>query len=545
MNFIGNLIPQSLVYSFGWTIIHSFWQGAIIAICLEIVLYFLKNSSARTRYAVSLVFSILLVISSVITFINYLDSSEGLNISNYSFDSYKTVNISSEKNAAQGSYYSKSKSAVVSALSLSSQYHYYITAIWMFGAILLLIKFLAGLAFQRYIRNSAFNMNSEFQSIADNAMRKLNYKGSIPVVESIKSKVPMVIGYFKPVILLPVGIFTGLSSEQIELILAHEIAHIIRKDTLVNIFLVITEIVFFYNPAFWWISSKIKFERECSCDDLAMSTTNYPFDYAKALAAVLENSLSVPHYSLALFNRKSHALKRVERVIKPSGMQPSFKEGSIILLVLVMSMFVSITAKVNSRHVTSPSILAIDTNRTKTGDSIKKAETKTVPKNIKSGSATDTTKSGNSSDEYVVRKFGTGTWDGKGVNTDRGSYKHVTLQWKNNIVTRLSIDGKEINPRDFRNYPDLIYFDEHMPSFDFRSGHGKKRNYNYGNGSMSAGQMTIGNKTYNHVQLIWKNYTPVYLVVEGKEIDKADYGKYSDIIDSHIEKRPNANPEIK
>ncbi|MGE5352956.1 MAG: M56 family metallopeptidase [Acidobacteriota bacterium] len=519
----------------------------MVAICMGVVLFFLKNSSSRTRYAVSVIFSILFVTSTFVTFFNYLDSNEGLNKARYSFVSYKSVNVSFTKNVAQESYYSITKAAVGSVLSWSSQYHYCITAIWFAGVIMLLLKFLAGLAFQRYLRNGSLNKNSDFQNIADNAVRKLNYKGSIKVAESIKSKVPMVIGYFKPVILIPAGIFTGLSSEQIELILAHEIAHIIRKDYFVNIFLVIAEIIFFYNPAFWWISSKIKFERECSCDDLAMSITNSPMSYAKALAAVLENSLIAPHYSLALFTRKGHALKRVERIIGASGIQPSFKEGSIILLVLVMSMFFTVTAKVNSRLVINRSIPAMDTIAVKSSDSLKneKTELKTIHKNIKPGSAIDTTKDDNSSNEYVVRKFGTGSWDGQGVSTDRGSYKHVTLEWKNNIVTRLSIDGKEVDPKDFRDYPDLIYFDEHMPSFDFRFGLGKKRSYNDGNGSMSAGQMTIGNKTYNHVQMIWKDYTPVYLVVEGKEIDKADYDKYSDIIDSHIKKRPNANPEIK
>lgn len=547
MTFITNLLPQSLVHSFGWTIIHSFWQGAIIAICLGLVLYFLKNSSASTRYAVSIIFSILLVVSTFATFIYYLDSNEALNTSKYSVESYKTGNYPFDKNVAHESYYSMTKAAVGSVLSWSSQYHYYITAVWLAGAIMLLIKFLAGLAFQMYIRNGSFNTDSDFQQIADNAMRKLNYKGSIPVVESLKSKVPMVIGYFKPVILIPIGIFTGQSSEQIELILAHEIAHIIRKDYLVNILLLIAEIVFFYNPAFWWISSKIKFERECSCDDLAMSITNSPMAYAKALAAVLGNSLSFPLDSVALFNRKSHALKRVERIIKSSGIQPSFREGSIILLVLVMSMFITIVAKVNSRHVPSRPILSMDTNAVRSRDSIKneKAESKTIHEKIKAGSSINTTKSGHSSDEYIVRKFGTGSWDGQGVGTDRGSYKHVKLEWKNNIVTRLSIDGKEINPKDFKKFPDLVYFDEHMPSFDFRFDFDKNKNKNDGSGAMSAGQLTIGNKTYNNVKLTWKNYSPVYLMVEGREIDKDDYDKYSDIINSHVGKKPDARPEIK
>jgi hypothetical protein len=162
--------------------------------------------------------------------------------------------------------------------------------------------------------------------------------------------------------------------------------------------------------------------------------------------------------------------------------------------------------------------------------------------NIKPKESIDTVKSDNPSDGFVVRKIGTGNWDGQGVSTDKGTYKHVTLEWKKNIVTRLVVNGEEINPKDFNNYLDLIYFDLHMPSFEVKKDAGKK---DFGSGAMSAGEITVKNKTYHNVKMNWKNYTPTYLYVEGKEIDKADYDKYSDLIDSHVQKRPNDNPEIK
>ncbi|MDP4193840.1 MAG: M56 family metallopeptidase [Bacteroidota bacterium] len=544
MNFLNNLLPQVFIHSLGWTIVHSLWQGIAFAILLDFVLFFMKKSASKSRYIVSVTFSILLFALAIITFINYSNSYEPQIKGNYFIESNKTDNINIGNNVIQESYYSKTKDLFESVMSWSSQYHNYMTAIWLSGAIILLLKFLSGLVFQKRLRNKSFSLDSDLQTIVDNTIRKLGYKSSISIAESLLAKTPMVIGYFKPIILLPIGIFTGLSNEQIELILAHEIAHIMRKDYFINIFLMLTEIVFFYNPAFWWISSKIKFERECSCDDLAISLTNYPFAYAKALAAVLENSFNAPHYSLALFNKKSHALKRIERIINPSRMQPSSKEGFIVVIGLLLSLFITVSAKVNASHFTNHSSLILDSNLIQSNDSLKNGKTilKPIHESNKPKASTNIIKSVKSSDEFAIRKIGTGNWDGQGVSTDKGTYKHVTLEWKNDIVTRLAVNGEEINPKDFRNYLDLIYFDLNMPSLSLKKDAGKK---DEGSGAMSAGELTIGNKTYYNVKLNWKNYTPTYLVVEGKEIDKADYDKYSDLINSHVQKRPSVNPEIK
>src|SRR5580693_5112634 len=94
---------------------------------------------------------------------------------------------------------------------------------------------------------------------------------------------PVVVGWLKPVVLVPVGALAGLPPEQIEALLAHELAHIRRHDYLVNILQSIAEALLFYHPAVWWISNHIRNERELCCDDVAVAISGDAFIYARAL----------------------------------------------------------------------------------------------------------------------------------------------------------------------------------------------------------------------------------------------------------------------
>src|SRR4030095_11498069 len=92
-------------------------------------------------------------------------------------------------------------------------------------------------------------------------------------LQSSLTKVPVVIGHLKPVILFPIGILNSLPQNEVEAILLHELAHIARNDFLINLLQQFTEIIFFFNPAVIWVSSCIKSERENCCDDIAISVT--------------------------------------------------------------------------------------------------------------------------------------------------------------------------------------------------------------------------------------------------------------------------------
>ena len=108
----------------------------------------------------------------------------------------------------------------------------------------------------------------------------------VRIVQSLVVQTPMVIGWLRPVILLPVAAVTGLAPDQLEAILAHELAHIRRLDYLVNLLQAAVEVILFYHPAVWWVGRRMRAERERCCDDVAVRLVGNPIRYVEALAAV-------------------------------------------------------------------------------------------------------------------------------------------------------------------------------------------------------------------------------------------------------------------
>lgn len=141
---------------------------------------------------------------------------------------------------------------------------------------------------------------------------KLNISKNVKLRESLAVKVPVVIGWLRPVILLPSSAITGLSVRQLELILAHELAHIRRHDYLVNLLQKIAETLLFYHPAVWWLSGVVRQERENCCDDLAIAVCKGDkLFYAKTLS--LLDSMR-PSNDIALAADGGSLLRRIQRL---------------------------------------------------------------------------------------------------------------------------------------------------------------------------------------------------------------------------------------
>ena len=123
---------------------------------------------------------------------------------------------------------------------------------------------------------------------------------------------PAVIGWFRPVVFLPVSALTGLSEEQLGAVIAHELAHIQRLDPFVNVFQVCVETLLFYHPAIWWLNKKIRVEREHCCDDMAVALCGNAVEYARALT-LMEQWRSAPVFAMAA--NRSPLTERIVRVL--------------------------------------------------------------------------------------------------------------------------------------------------------------------------------------------------------------------------------------
>jgi len=154
--------------------------------------------------------------------------------------------------------------------------------------------------------------------------------------------VPMVVGHFKPVILFPIGIFSSLPPDEIEAVLLHELAHIKRKDYIINMMQAVAELLFFFNPAVTWLSAVIKDERENCCDDIALAHVKSRKQFVKALVAFQEYNITSTGYAATFPGRKNHLLNRVKRIITNNNKTLTHMEKFLLAACIVVSGLITV-----------------------------------------------------------------------------------------------------------------------------------------------------------------------------------------------------------
>lgn len=345
MNFIENIIPGNLASAFGWMIIHSLWEGALVALLLSIVLLMLNKKSARVRYLVSVGALLFFAAISIRTFVEHYSSS---NVIEKQTEQTENINqVSSTNNPITNS------SAVNNTVTdkgffeqVAQEYGNYfyqhiplIVTIYLLGVLFLTLKLTGGFLYtQRLKHHKIITIDSKFELMKNNISDKLNIKQKVKLLESALVNAPITLGYLKPVVLFPLGTLTGLSYTQVEAIIAHELAHIKRADYLVNLFQSIVEILFFYHPAIWWISSIIREERENVCDDIALEVSEQPAELARALVYVSQFGTSQPSLAMSAIGNKNILTRRVKRMMgenKRKTVKSRAYAASLMLLIVM------------------------------------------------------------------------------------------------------------------------------------------------------------------------------------------------------------------
>ena len=185
---------------------------------------------------------------------------------------------------------------------------------WGVGVLGLSLRLLGGwLWIQWLVRHETRPVAERWAESLARLQGRLRIARPVRLLESIRLQVPLAVGWLRPVILLPVTALTGLPSDQLEAILAHELAHIRRYDYLVNLVQSVVETLLFYHPAAWWISARIRAEREHCCDDWAVEVCGDRLIYARALAALEEQRSA--GWLLAPSARDGSLLDRVRRLL--------------------------------------------------------------------------------------------------------------------------------------------------------------------------------------------------------------------------------------
>lgn len=221
------------------------------------------------------------------------------------------------------------------------QYFPLLVAVWFIGVFILTLRMLGELVLIQHLRyNRSRPVAGEWQGMLKELARQLNIGRNVELRESLRISTPMVVGVLRPVILLPVGLLTGLSPRQVESILAHELAHIRRYDYLANLLQSLAEILLFFNPAIWWVSSMIRIEREHCCDDVAIGLTGDAVTFVKTLATLEEYRHARAHLAVGFAGSGGSLLGRIQRVLDSnhqSKLPFRFFWSTAILLVILIS----------------------------------------------------------------------------------------------------------------------------------------------------------------------------------------------------------------
>ena len=330
------MFSSNLVQSIGLTIIDTVWQGLLLGVALFVLLSFTPANASTIRYRMSMLALILMFAWAGYSFIDHYQQSVAaseLIASSFVANPYmlNPDGILMNEN---------DKNGIVSSLKDYLYPHTaFITSIWLCGVLFLCIRLSGGLIYIRQLKTKSPGVTDLFWL---NRMAELSARLGINrmtrLVESAMVSTPMTMGYLRPVIILPVGMLTGIPTAQLESILIHELVHIKKADYLVNIFQSVVEIAFFYHPATWFISQMIQKERENRCDQLTVALIDNPMSYARALTAIEQSGEhAAPRLAMSAHSGKGELTKRIFRILNIENPKPHKDRMVAALLILFLS----------------------------------------------------------------------------------------------------------------------------------------------------------------------------------------------------------------
>ncbi|MHA4737378.1 M56 family metallopeptidase [Dyadobacter sp. MSC1_007] len=338
MKLFSNLFSDSTVSAFGWTLIHSIWQGTLLMLLAVAAFHLLRRRSANLKYLTGVGFLFAQILVSAGTFFYYQLKTTAVATSGKYLASY--VALSGTNNLR----------TVTRDLPLTFKVQIWLTThlqelvvCWLIGSGILLLRFAGGWIFTERLRFKAkIVMDKEWRARFGVITAKMNISKAIEFRETAKIVTPMVIGALSPVVLIPIGLLSGFSTAQVEAILAHELAHIRRNDYLVNMLQSFVEVIFFFHPAIWWLSDRIRAEREHCCDDIALAVCGDKMSLAHALVKVAEWQTS-PGLAMAFASKKPLLLHRVQRVLGLSP-KPARTFSSLPIIVFAFGLAIGVSA---------------------------------------------------------------------------------------------------------------------------------------------------------------------------------------------------------
>lgn len=329
---------DSLTDLLGWPLLNFVWQGALVASVCAIILAFSRNARPQWRYLVACSAMLICLLWPALGVLKQWHDPQAI-----SLDS--AIQMASELGASLNPIW-------IEQSHLANQIEAWmplVVSIWSIGVLLMLLRLALGLLWVYRLGQHGNDMGALAQQwqIRTNQMayqfairRKVHLKFQKDLLS------PVTYGCVTPVIVMPVSLLTGMSSEMIEALLAHELAHIKRWDFAVNILQNLVLSLLFYHPAVWWISKRIEVERELIADDMAASMLGQPWPLARALQAL--DKLQITGLAqTAMAANGGDLLSRIKRLVRPNA-QPLHWKMAAPVLGIVVALFLVLQTQVNA-----------------------------------------------------------------------------------------------------------------------------------------------------------------------------------------------------
>lgn len=353
MEVLAHVLDNRFFQLLAWPLIHFLWQACVIAVLVFASLKLINNRHSKLRYALSLLALVLCLISPLTTYLateSQMQASELIDVHNSTVFDTQASFISSSHDDTQ--------------LTQWLDYAPLLSLFWLIGVCFFSLSLLT----QMYRTYQLPKLNTiapsiELQQLFSKLIQRFSANKHSRLLISMSAEVPMVIGWIKPVVLLPLSMSSGLSLQQVEMLLAHEIAHIKRYDYLVNFLQTLVEVIFFFHPAVHWISKQVRAEREYCCDDVALSCCDNPLAYANTLT---QAEMLRPHHipTLAMAASGGDLKNRIFRVVDHQCTPKNTFNSDALVAVVVLSLLSSAfyNQKNHNQTLDVTALTSIETN---------------------------------------------------------------------------------------------------------------------------------------------------------------------------------------
>ncbi|MFA6113547.1 MAG: cytochrome c oxidase assembly factor Coa1 family protein [Sphingomonas sp.] len=302
-------MSQAIEAALASALLQSLWQGAALGLIAAALFALLARRSAALRHALGMVVLVAMAVAPLLTFVTM---------------------IGAPSDRVAGDLAIRPAGVPLPPLAILSGttavgVPLWLGWLWIAGVALMAARLAGGWAMLRRLDTRAFeSLPPAWQARADSLRRTLGIRRQVAIRLLHDSVLPCTARALRPVIWLPVSILTRLSPEQIEALIAHELAHIRRLDWIWNGLQCAVETLLFYHPAVWWLSRRIRAERENACDDLAVAACGDPIVLAEALSRL--ERLRMPGFRFALPANGGLLMNRIKRLLSPEA-PPTLRWG--------------------------------------------------------------------------------------------------------------------------------------------------------------------------------------------------------------------------